>query len=53
MQCIAEYRNTLQCNTIRFTQSKYASTILALNNYFSVVTHNTHVDDTKLHLVQY
>ena len=45
MQYIAEYRNISQCCTIGSgTQSKYASTVL---KYFSSVTHNTHVDDTK------
>ena len=48
MQYIAKYRNILQCCTIGLsTQSKYASTIL---KYFSSITHNTHVDDTKHHL---
>ena len=48
MQYIAEYRNISQCSTIRLsTQSKYTSTIL---KYFSSITHNTHVDDTKYHL---
>ena len=48
MQYITEYHNILQCSTIGLsTQSKYASTIL---KYFSSVTHNTHVDDTKHHL---
>ena len=50
MQYITEYHNILQCSTIELsTQSKYASTIL---KYFSEVTHNTHVDDTKFHLKQ-
>ena len=44
----AIYRNISQCCTIGLsTQSKYASTIL---KYFSSITHNTHVDDTKHHL---
>ena len=48
MEYIAEYCNILQCSTIGLsTQSKYASTIL---KYFSAVTHNTHIDDTKHHL---
>ena len=48
MKYIAEYHNISQCCTIGFsTQSKYASTIL---KYFSSITHNTHVDDTKHHL---
>ena len=48
MQYIAEYLNISQCCTIGLsTQSKYASAIL---KYFSLVTHNTHVDDNKLHL---
>ena len=45
MQYITEYCNILQCSTIGLsTQSINASTIL---KYFSAVTHNTHVDDTK------
>ena len=45
MQYITEYCNILQCCTMGLsTQSEYASTVL---KFFSVVTHNTHVDDTK------
>ena len=48
MQYIAEYCNILECSTIGpSTQSKHTSTIL---KFFSAVTHNTHVDDTKHHL---
>ena len=48
MQYIAEYHNILQCSTIGSnTQSKYASTIL---QFFSAGTHDTRVNDTKLHL---
>ena len=48
MQYITEYCKILQFCTIGLsTLSKYASTIL---KFFSSVTHNTHVDNTKHHL---